>query len=96
MMSGTCSNSIGNEAMPVLVHHPNGVGGSLASAVNSNSLGVGYSGSGFLIFYFVGKQTCQADGGNPQHCALAHGQPGSTASLAVDIMSIGGTNHTSL
>lgn len=61
-MSGTCANSIGNEAMPVVVHHPSGVGGSLASAVNSNSLGVGYSGSGFLIFYFVGKQTFQAGG----------------------------------
>jgi hypothetical protein len=42
-------------------------------------LGVGYSGSGFLIFYFVGKQTCQADGGNPHHCSLAKGQFASTA-----------------
>lgn len=79
MMSGMCADSIGNEAVPVMVHHPSGVGGSLASAVNSNSLGVGYSGSGFLIFYFVGKQTCRADGGNPHHCSLAKGQFASTA-----------------
>lgn len=35
-------------------------GGNVASAANNTSLGVGYSGSGFLIFYFVGEQQITA------------------------------------
>jgi hypothetical protein len=48
-MQGVCPSALGQEAMPVIVY------GSSTAAVHSNNLGVGYSGSGFLLFYFVGE-----------------------------------------
>lgn len=53
-IEGLCPNALGQEAMPVIIH------GSSTAAVHSNNVGVGYSGSGFLIFYFVGKHQNQA------------------------------------
>jgi hypothetical protein len=42
--------------MTVIIH------GSSTAAVLSNNVGVGYGGSGFLIFYFVGKYLQQPAG----------------------------------
>lgn len=48
-MQGVCPSALGQEAMPVIIH------GRSSAAMPSNNVGVGYSGSGFLIFYFVGE-----------------------------------------
>lgn len=59
-MSQSSTNALGSEAAPGIFlqqQTPSMMGGgNAASIANSTSLGVGYSGIGFLNVYFVGEQ----------------------------------------